>query len=158
MSKHIKSLLLAVSLVSVVPTLQAESNKAEGEYKNWRLISIAHREDNKTMRAILGNHIAIKSAQSGKHKTWQDGTILAKVLWKESRHDKWSQAFVPGEFMRAEAMIKDSKKFAKSGGWGFGHWVNGKLEMHDAETSAKCFGCHVIAKDTDYVFHHAVLY
>jgi hypothetical protein len=150
----IKKILLTGILLFLTWNIQAESKQPEGEYQNWRLISIAHREDNKTLRAILGNHVAISSARAAQTKPWQDGTILAKVIWKESRHEQWGQAFVPGEFSAAEAMIKDSKKFTQSGGWGFGHWVNGKLEMHDAETSAKCFACHMVVQDNDYVFHH----
>ncbi len=153
----IKKVLLTGAILFSALNVQAESKQPEGEFQNWRLISIAHREDNKTMRAILGNHVAISSARAGKTKPWQDGAILAKIIWKESRHGSWGQALVPGEFSAAEAMIKDGKKFAQSGGWGFGHWVNGKLEMHDADTSAKCFACHMVVQDNDYVFHNNAL-
>jgi len=157
MTKSCTTFIMAATLMSSVFTANAESKQPEGEYQNWRLISIAHREDNKTMRAILGNHVAVRSARNGKTKPWQDGTILAKIIWKENRHGRWAQAFVPGEFSAAEAMIKDSKKFSKSGGWGFGYWVNGKLELHDADTSEKCFACHMVVQDNDYVFHNNAL-
>ncbi len=121
-------------------------------YKDWRLIGLSHRLENKTLRAVLGNDTAIDAARAGTTKPWPDGTVLAKVVWKERQHPNWPQAVVPGDFAAAEAMIKDSKKYAATGGWGFAHWVDNKLEMHEPETSAKCFACHTPMKDNDYVF------
>ena len=89
---------------------------AQGIYKDWRLIGVSHRLENKTLRAILGNDIAIEAARAGKTKPWPDGTMLAKIVWKERQHPNWPQAIVPGEFSAAEAMIKDSKKYAETDG------------------------------------------
>lgn len=151
------SLYLLVGLYSV-SMAQATEKKVEsvkklthGEYQDWRVLSISHRTDNKTLRAILGNDIAIKSAR-GNNKTWTDGSIIAKLVWKEGSHPNWAAAIVPNEFSKAEAMIKDSKKFASSGGWGFGFWKNGKMEMHTIEQSKVCFGCHAPMKDNDYIY------
>lgn len=151
-------LTVMVGLLSFSTTVLAEK-KAEtstketlNEYQDWRLISITHRTDKKTLRAILGNDAAINFARKGKTKTWTDGSIIAKVIWKERKHPSWAAAIVPSEFSAAEAMIKDSKLYASTGGWGFGHWVDGKLEMHTAEKSKTCFACHTVVKDNDYVF------
>lgn len=123
-----------------------------GEYKDWPIISVSHRTDKNTLRAIVGNEVATKAARSGKINPWPDGTVIAKLVWKEKTHPNWPAAIVPAEFNAAEAMIKDSKKFAKTAGWGFGHWVDGKLVMHEAEKAATCFACHTAVKDADYVF------
>ena len=50
------------------------------------------------------------------------------------------------------SMVKDSKKFAETGGWGFAHWEGTKLVFNDKEKSATCFACHMPMKDHDYVY------
>ena len=149
--------VLAVASIVAVTQVQAETPAAAekpvyGEYKDWRVLGVSHRLDKKFVRAILGNHTAINAAQSGKTTPWPDGTIIAKLSWKEQIHPNWPQAVVPGEFVGAEAMIKDSKKFPETGGWGFGHWEGKTLVMNDKEKSATCFACHTPMKDHDYVY------
>ena len=149
--------LAAAELLINIPTVQAEPSAATekqvyGEYKDWRVLGVSHRLDKKFVRAILGNHVAIDAARSGKIAPWPDGTIIAKLSWKEQIHPKWPQAIVPGEFVAAEAMVKDSKKFPETGGWGFGHWEGKSLVMNDKEKSATCFACHTPMKDHDYVY------
>lgn len=146
--------LLTAAAIAMSTTLHAETpaKPVHGEYKDWLTLSISHRLDKNLVRSILGNDIAIKAARAGKTKPWPDGAILAKVGWKEKNHPNWSQAVVPGEFAGAEAMVKDSKKFAETGGWGFGRWEGDKLVMHDKEKSATCFACHTPMKDADYVY------
>lgn len=123
-----------------------------GEYRDWRVLGVSHRTEKNTLRAIVGNDAAIEAARAGKVNPWPDGAIIGKIIWKERPHPNWPSAIVPGEFSGAEAMIKDSKKFAETGGWGFGHWVGDKLVMHNKEKSAECFACHTTVKDADYVF------
>lgn len=146
----------ALTMAVTSPYAETSADKSDkpvhGEYKDWLTLSVSHRLDKKLVRTILGNDVAIKAARSGKTAPWPDGTIFAKVGWKERTHPNWPQAVVPGEFAGAEAMIKDSKKFAETGGWGFGHWEGEKLVMNDKEKSATCFACHTGAKDSDYVF------
>ncbi|WP_305907373.1 cytochrome P460 family protein [Methylomarinum sp. Ch1-1] len=147
---------LGIGAIFLASTVWAESEVANkpvhGEYKDWRLLSVSHRLEKKTLRAILGNDKAIEAARQGKTTPWPDGAILAKVVWKERQHPNWPQAIVPADFAAAEAMIKDSKKYASTGGWGFAHWQDNKLVMHDKETAAKCYACHVPMKDHDYVY------
>ncbi len=143
-----------LSLSAAVSAEKEDSAKkvVHGEYQDWRLLSVSHRNDKKTLRAILGNDKSIEAVRKGKLKLWPDGAVIAKLVWKESTHPNWSEAVVPGDFAAAEAMIKDSRKFAKTGGWGFGFWKDGKLEMHSKEKSETCFACHTAVKDNDYVF------
>lgn len=144
---------LALSTAIAADKKEVPAKKTtHGEYQDWRLLSVSHRTDKNTLRAILGNDKAIEFARKGKSKTWPDGAVIAKVVWKERAHPNWAAAVVPADFAAAEAMIKDSKKYASTGGWGFGHWVDGKLEMHPKETSDTCFACHIPVKDNDYVY------
>ncbi len=144
----------ALTLLAAIPaSAEAPAAKTEhGAYEDWRLLGVSHRLDKHYVRAILGNDAAIAAARSGKTKPWPDGTIIAKVSWKEQTHAQWPQAVVPGEFAGAEAMIKDAKRFAATGGWGFAHWEGKNLVMNDAEKSAACFACHTIRQEQDYVF------
>lgn len=151
--------LLSISMPSIAETVPAEEvkevkevKKMQGEYIDWRLLGVSHRNDKKTLRAILGNDIAIKASRNSDMQVWPDGSIIAKLIWKESVRPNWPAAIVPGEFSRAEAMIKDSKKFASTGGWGFGAWKDGVLTMHSKEKSATCFACHMPMKAQDYVY------
>jgi len=123
-------------------------------YKDWRLISSSHRIDNNTMRVILGNDKAIDAARSGQTNPWPDGTILAKLVWKDSTLPTWEKAVVPGEFVHAEFMIKDAKKYAETGGWGYARWLGMQQEPYgkDASFAQECFGCHIPVKNHDYVF------
>jgi len=125
-------------------------------YKDWRIISSSHREDNKTLRVILGNAEAIEAARAGKTNPWPDGSILGKLVWKDATHPKWEKATVPGDFVHAEFMLKDSAKYKETGGWGFARWKGLSLAPYgkDASFVQECFGCHIPVKDNDYVFTH----
>lgn len=157
-----KSLVMAAGLAAVAllnlgnayaetPVAKAEK-PVHGEYRDWRVLGVSHRTEKNTLRAIVGNDKAIEAGRAGKINPWPDGAIIGKIVWKERPHPNWPSAIVPGEFAKAEAMIKDSKKFPETGGWGFGHWEGDKLVMNTKEQSAECFACHTAVKDADYVF------
>ncbi|MCK5926416.1 MAG: cytochrome P460 family protein [Methylococcales bacterium] len=152
---HLLAIAMTVALGSLsfsANTFAEPSSPKLNEYVDWRVLSVSHRNDKNTLRAILGNDIAIKASRENKTKPWPEGSIIAKVVWKERTHPNWGAAIVPAEFSAAEAMIKDSKKYASTGGWGYGHWVNGKLEMHPEAKAKTCYGCHKPMKDNDYVY------
>lgn len=120
-------------------------------YRNWQVISVSHRTDNKDeLRAILGNDLVMK-AYRGKTLPFPDGSIIAKLAWKREPMKEFAGAWVPGVAPRIEFMVKDSKKYVSTGGWGFGRFVDGKPA---AEADHKtCFPCHQAnVKDHDFVF------
>lgn len=124
------------------------------DYKNWSVIAPSHRTDNNTLRVILGNSTAITAARTGQTNPWPKGTILAKIVWKDRTHEKWSAATIPGSFVHAEFMIKDPDKYASTGGWGFARWLGMDQRPYgkDAGFAKECFDCHQPVKDNDYVF------
>ena len=160
-------LVIVLSLLSAVAALAAAEKPAPApngiqmprDYKDWRLISVSDRSDNHTMRAILGNDVAIAAARSGRTDPWPDGTTFAKVAWKETTHPNWKTATVPGDFVQVEFMIKDAKKYAATGGWGFARWRGRDLQPYgkDAGFVQECFGCHTPVKSSDYVFTRPAL-
>ena len=152
----ITSLLFIITGVSHSKTISPVPNGInypEG-LKNWRIISSSYRTDNDTQRVILGNSIAKNATNSGQTKPWPKGSILAKLVWKNKKLQKWDKAIVPGEFVHAEIMVKDASKYKSTGGWGFARWKGLTLQPYgkDKTFAQQCYSCHTTAKDEDYVF------
>ena len=132
-------------------------------YRNWQLISIGRLKTDKIdqLRAQLGNDIAIKAFKEGK-LPFPDGSIIAAIHWNytpSEANDKvlagpfpGAQSFVPGSAVNVQLMVKDSKKYASTGGWGFADFKDGKTG--DQALHETCFPCHVPAKAHDFVFAH----
>jgi hypothetical protein len=125
-------------------------------FRDWRLISVAHEEGNlHSFAAMLGNDVAIKAYRDGK-LPYPDGTIIAALHYghvPSEENDKVfgdPQSFVPGPPTNVQFMIKDSKKYASTGGWGFGHFNKDGTTGTDAQLKT-CFPCHAKAS-LDFVF------
>ena len=86
---------------------------------DWKVISVSDRTDNKTLRVILGNDVAVAAARNGKTNPWPEGAILGKVVWKQAAMEAWPTALEPKEFVHVEIMVKDEKKWSETGGWGY---------------------------------------
>ena len=128
-------------------------------YRNWRWISSAHEEGNlNSLGAILGNDVAITAYRDGK-LTFPDGTMIAALHYRHVPSEEnnkvfgQAQSFVPGPPTNIQFMVKDSIKYAATGGWGFGHFsTDGKPA--DTVFMKSCFPCHEKTKTTDLVFTH----
>jgi hypothetical protein len=171
------AIVVATLYVTKSPAQSANKEKSEAQsgaspiygitipagYRDWRLISVNHLAGGsvKQVRAQLGNDIAIKAFREGT-RPFPDGTIIAALHWNEASSPENDevlasgfpgagiQSFIAGPAVNVQFMVKDSKKYAATGGWGFADFTNGKP---GAETLHKtCFPCHVPAKDRDYVF------
>lgn len=127
-------------------------------YRNWQVVSVAHEAgNNNDIRAILGNDIAMKAFRSGT-LPFPDGSIIARLAWKYEASPRNNaifgreQSFVAGDPTNVQIAVKDSKRYAGSGGWGYGQFENGKPNPGKALTQS-CFACHqkLPAKD-DFVF------
>ena len=165
MTSMLLSVFVTMTVLFAVP-LRAEEKKAapaEGlvsplfgvripeAYRTWQLIAVSHRTDNKDeLRAILGNDVAMKAFRQ-KTLPFPDGSIMAKLAWKREPSNEFEGAWVPGAAPRIEFMVKDSKKYASTGGWGFGRFIDGKPA--DEAAHKTCFPCHQAGvKDHDFVF------
>ena len=93
--------------------------------RQWELVAIAHESGLDELRAILGNAIALKAYRE-KVLPFPDGAILAKMAWKYVPSTEFKSAFVPGPATTVQIMVKDSRKYAATGGWGFGRFIDGK--------------------------------
>jgi hypothetical protein len=161
-------LLIAVAALAgvvayVVPALgQADKNSASyvtkipSGYRDWKVVSVAHEAGNlNSIGVVLGNDIAIKAYRDQK-LPFPDGSIIAALHYTHSPNDEndkifgQKQSFTPGAPTNIQFMIKDSKKYAATGGWGFGHFgADGKP---GADSLLKtCAPCHAMAS-RDNVF------
>jgi hypothetical protein len=126
-------------------------------YRDWKLISVAHEEGNlNDLRALLGNDLAINAYRERK-LPFPDGSIIARLAWKyvpsEENNKVFgrTQSFVAGSATNIQFMVKDSKKYAATGGWGFAQFdTNGKPA--DNALLKTCFPCHEPVKARDFVF------
>jgi hypothetical protein len=160
--RWIAFLLIAVATAAVVALTAPASGQGGGEavpifgikippgYRDWRFVSVAHEEGNlRSLGAVLGNDVAIKAYRGGK-LPFPDGTIIAAMHYSHvpsEENDKIfgdSQSFVPGPPTNVQFMVKDSKKYASTGGWGYAHFD--KDGKPGTETALKtCAPCHAKA-------------
>ena len=108
------------------------------------------------LRAILGNDVAIKASREGQ-LPFPDGTIIARLAWSYDASEENNnvfgrpQSFVAGPPKNGvQFMVKDSKKYASTGGWGFAQFHDGTPA--DEAVHHTCFSCHEPAKARDFVF------
>lgn len=120
-------------------------------YRQWELIAPAEEAAPlNELRAILGNKSAIDAYRTGA-LPFPDGTILVKLAWRRIQSPEFAPASVPGVATTVQVMVKDTRKFAATGGWGFGRFVNGKPA--DEAQHNTCFACHKVGvKAHDFVF------
>jgi hypothetical protein len=134
-------------------------------YEGWQVIAISHTD--KIMAVIVGNPTMIKAYEAGipgNGKPFPDGAKMAKIHWKPKKSETApSPTTVPGALSNVDFMAKDSKRFADSGGWGWGAFEHDPATgtFRAATTTdvppqghdAKCgFECHTRVKAKDFVF------
>jgi hypothetical protein len=134
-------------------------------YENWSVIAIS--ENRGRIAAILGNPVMISAYRSGipeNGKPFPDGAKMAKIHWNpKTQATEPGRPLVPGTLHDVDFMVKDSRRFPDSGGWGWAAFdydsASGTFKPADLTDlppqghDAKCgFACHTIAKDRDFVF------
>jgi len=128
-------------------------------YRDWRVISVAHEEGNlNDIRAVLGNDEAIKAYREG-NLPFPEGTIIGRIAWSYVASEEnnkifgRAQSFVAGPPTASylQFMVKDSKKYAATGGWGFAQFDKDGKPADQAPLKT-CFPCHEAIKARDFVF------
>jgi hypothetical protein len=133
-------------------------------YEAWQVVSISR--DGDLMAAILGNPVVIDAYLAGvpgNGKTFPDGAKLAKIHWNPKQMETFPAASVPGTQHDMDFMVKDSRRFADSGGWGYAVFEydaasdtftpGTAASTPPQENDAKCgYACHTIVQTRDYVF------
>jgi hypothetical protein len=133
-------------------------------YEAWQTISVSRNE--KAVAVILGNPAMIDAYRAGfpgNGKPAPNGAKMAKVHWAPKPNEFFKDATVPGALANVDFMVKDSRRFADSGGWGYavfdydaasdtfkpGTTASKPPQGNDAKCGA---ACHTVAKARDYVF------
>jgi hypothetical protein len=134
-------------------------------YESWQVIAVS--QNGGMIAAILGNPVMInayKAGIPGNGKPFPDGARMAKVHWNAKKQEAYpGEPTVPGTQHDVDFMVKDSKRFADSGGWGYGEFEYDAAsdtfrpgttqDKPPQKNDAKCgFACHTTVQDRDYVF------
>jgi hypothetical protein len=141
-------------------------------YRDWKVISVAQvGAPVNDLRIKLGNDIAIRAYREGT-LPFPDGTIIARLAYRQAVSEEGNAAIraeaerqglsseavtkllaassVAGPLTNVQFMVKDSKKYASTGGWGFAQFTNGKPDGEAVHRT--CFSCHEPGKERDFVF------
>ena len=169
MSRLVFVLAAGAALAAALPYMPPASGQSDGDaapifggkippgYRDWRLISVAHEAGSlNDLRAILGNDVALKAYRDGK-LPFPDGTIIARLAWSYVPSEENNKVFgQPQSFVAGlpkegvQFMVKDSRKYTSTNGWGFVQFNDGK-PAGDAALKG-CSSCHEPAKANDFVF------
>jgi hypothetical protein len=173
MMKQLSAGALLVVLVSLVAagddkyTVRVPGGLAFSEfrgYEDWQTVGVSRSES--AIAVILGNSAMIEAYRAGipmNGKAVPDGAKMAKIHWAPKQNEFFPGATVPGNLQNVDFMVKDSKRFADSGGWGYGAFdydaASGTFRPANSASTppqgndAKCgSACHMAAKASDYVF------
>ncbi len=161
------SVSIALAFAQDRYTLRVPNGLAFSEFKGyetWQLVSIS--QDGSLVAAILANPVMIKAYQEGvpgNGKPFPDGAKMAKIHWNPKKMETFPAETVPGTQHDVDFMVKDTKRFANSGGWGWAVFEydatsdtfrpGNSSDKPPQGNDAKCgLACHTIAKTRDYVF------
>ena len=148
-------------------TVKVPGGLAFSEFKGfegWEVVAVS--QNAKLIDVIVANPVMIKAYKSGvpgNGKAFPDGSKMAKIHWTPKKNQHFPDTSIPGALHDIDFMVKSSKRFADSGGWG---WAVFKFDPATEEFSpgttadqppqgndAKCgLSCHTTVKDRDYVF------
>ena len=128
-------------------------------YEDWPAVSSARQDE--ILKVIVANPkmiTAYKAGVPGNGQPFPEGSMIVKLQWKQKKSTEAQFAVdVPDFFTQAFVMEKDSKRFPKTGGWGYAVFnydaVSGKFTA-DAKSPSDCGNaCHTVVKAKDYIFH-----
>ena len=148
-------------------TVQVPNGLAFSEFRgfeDWPTVAVSQSGD--LIEVILANPVMIEAYRAGvpgNGKPFPDGSKMAKIHWNPKKLETFPAATVPGTQHDVDFMVKDSKRFADSGGWGWAvfeydaasdTFTPGTLAGKPPQgNDAKCgFACHTRVKTRDYVF------
>ena len=128
-------------------------------YEDWAVVSSAHTDER--LKVIVGNPTMIKAFKGGiplNGQPFPDGSMIVKLQWTPKKSTEAPFVVdVPDVFKEAFVMEKDSKRFPKSGGWGyavFNYDAASDKFTPDAKNLSDCgYACHTPVKARDYIFH-----
>lgn len=127
--------------------------KYAGFEQKWKLVTVRYRKDNRELRFVYANPIAMR-AMDLKMKKYPEGAVFAKVAYLAQPDPAFESSLAPSESRRFQFMVKDSQKYKKHNGWGyalFNSYGEMNPEPQDQQVNA-CASCHNVIPERDYVF------
>ncbi|WP_206667866.1 cytochrome P460 family protein [Sphingomonas glacialis] len=129
-------------------------------YRRWQVVSVAHEAGSlNDIRVILGNDVAMRTFRSGT-RPFPDGAVIARLAWRYEPSSQnnavfgQAQSFIAGDPTNVQIEVKDSRRYAATGGWGYGQFENG-IANPSAALLNTCQGCHSKLPWTeDRIFTH----
>lgn len=130
-------------------------------YETWQVVAPSQRTDNNELRIILGNTVMInayKEGIPGNGKPFPDGSIIVKIGWSKKESPVFPAAIEPDTLKRVEFIVKDSKRFPDTSGWGYARFVYDaasdtfKPYGNDSSFVKECYQCHTLVKAKDFIF------
>ena len=173
--ERISSLTIVATVVAVLAVLIATAVYAQDKYslkspsgiafsdfrgyEDWSVVSSARTDE--VLKVIVANPTMIKAYKAGvpgNGQPFPEGSMIAKLQWKPKKSTEAPFVVdVPDVFVQAFLMEKDSKRFPKSGGWGyavFNYEAASDKFTADAKSLSDCgYACHTPVKAKDYIFH-----
>jgi hypothetical protein len=124
-----------------------------GDFSKWQLITVRYRKDTDELRWSYANEKAWKVFRQGKTE-YPDGAVFAKQGFHEVPDPDFSSSAVPGHTARIQFMVKNKRKFASTGGWGYLIFDGeGKvLAKNPVTDSVACHACHQLVERKGYIF------
>ena len=126
-------------------------------YEDWTTVAVS--QTGETIEVILANPAMIESYRAGapdNGKAFPDGSKMAKIHWNAKKSAEAPQpTTVPGTLHDVDFMVRDSKRFADTGNWGYAqfNYATESDTFTPMGSGANCgFGCHTIVAKKDYVF------
>jgi len=155
-------LLAAAGYAQDKYTLQSPSGIAFSDfrgYEDWAAVSSARQDE--ILKVIVANPMMIsayKAGVPGNGSVFPDGSMIVKLQWKQKKSTEAQFVVdVPDVFTQAFVMEKDSKRFPKTGGWGYAVFnynpASDKFTPDPKSLSDCGNACHTAVKAKDYIFH-----
>jgi hypothetical protein len=128
-------------------------------YEDWSVVSSSRTDDR--LKVIVANPTMIKAYKAGIPASGQpfpDGSMIVKLQWTQKKSTEAPFVVdVPDVFREAFVIEKDSKRFPKSGGWGYAVFnydaASGQYSADPKSLSDCGHACHTAVKAKDYIFH-----
>jgi len=143
------------------PYLGLDPKIADHFWEKWKLLTVRYRKDNGELRFIYANDLAWEGIRRGV-KEMPQGAIFAKAAYSTTEDPSFPVSAVPWSPTRVQLMLKNTKKYPSTGGWGYAIYmprsVNPPLETPEVRrnTVMSCYACHMIVRDKDYVFSEPI--
>lgn len=149
-----------VAALALAHSLSAEQmndidfSKYQGFEKKWKLVTVRYRTDTREMRVTYANDIAAKALKANS-KDYPDGAVFAKIGLATQDDPAFTSSRVPSGAQRFQFMVRDKKKYATTGGWGYALFGMPGIVFKETpivQQSMACYACHQIVHDRGDVF------